>query len=104
VVRAGPGEEVDVTYVVLEYTLVADYLDRRGQFRDEHLQLARAAHDRGELLLAGALADPADRALLVWQVEDAAVVKAFAAADPYVTNGLVTEWSVRPWTVVVGAG
>jgi uncharacterized protein len=91
-------------YLVLEYDLVDDYLERRAQFREEHLGLAHAAHERGELALAGALTDPADRALLVWATEDPAVVEAFAGSDPYVRNGLVREWRVRGWNVVVGAG
>jgi uncharacterized protein YciI len=90
-------------YLVLEYDLVDDYLERRPEFREEHLGLARAAHERGELALAGALTDPADRALLVWSTEDPAIVEAFAAGDPYVRNGLVQEWRVRTWNVVVGA-
>jgi uncharacterized protein YciI len=53
--------------------------------------------------MAGALADPADRALLVFQAEDASVAEAFAAADPYVRDRLVVSWQVRPWTVVIGA-
>ena len=91
-----------MTYHLLEYDLAPDYLDRRGEFRAEHLDLARQAHERGELALAGALADPADRALLVWTTEDRSVVERFAEADPYVRNGLVRSWTVRPWTVVVG--
>ena len=91
-------------YLVLEYDLVDDYLDRRPEFREEHLGLARAAHERGDLVLAGALTDPADRALLVWSTQDRAVVEAFAAGDPYVRNGLVKEWRVRDWNVVVGTG
>jgi uncharacterized protein YciI len=93
-----------MAYRVLEYTLVDDYLERRSEFRSEHLGLAVAAHERGELVLAGALADPADRALLVWNVDDDEIVKRFAESDPYVRNGLVHEWSVRPWTVVIGDG
>jgi uncharacterized protein YciI len=93
-----------MAYRVLEYTLVDDYLERRGEFRSEHLGLAVAAHERGELVLAGALADPADRALLVWNVDDDEIVKRFAESDPYVRNGLVREWSIRPWTVVIGDG
>ena len=61
----------------------------------------RAAHDRGELLLAGALADPYDRALLVFAGDGPGVAEAFATADPYVTNGLVTSWTVRQWNEVV---
>jgi len=93
-----------MAYRVLEYTLVDDYLERRGEFRSEHLGLVVAAHERGELVLAGALADPADRALLVWNVDDDEIVKRFAESDPYVRNGLVREWSIRPWTVVIGDG
>ncbi|MFL6206729.1 MAG: YciI-like protein [Acidimicrobiales bacterium] len=87
---------------LLTYDLVDDYLERRTPLRPEHLALAQAAHARGELVLAGALADPADRALLVFRADDAAPAEAFAHADPYVREGLVREWSVRPWTVVIG--
>lgn len=91
-----------MAYFALVYDLVPDYLDRRGSFREEHLGMAREAHARGELLLAGALADPADTAFLVFQGEDGTAAERFAEADPYVRNGLVTRWRVRPWTVVVG--
>jgi uncharacterized protein YciI len=88
-------------HVVLEYTLAADYLERRAALRDDHLALARAAHERGELLLAGALPDPYDRALLVWTAPRA-VVEQFVQDDPYVVQGLVTGWTIRDWNVVVG--
>ena len=87
---------------LLIYELVDDYLERRTALRAEHLELARAAHDRGELLLAGALADPYDRALLVFAAGDTA--QAFARVDPYVTNGLVTSWTVRQWNEVLESG
>jgi uncharacterized protein YciI len=88
-------------HLVLEYALADDYLERRAALREEHLALARAAHERGELLLGGALPDPYDRALLVWTAPRE-VVEAFAAADPYVVHGLVTGWTVREWAVAVG--
>jgi uncharacterized protein YciI len=89
---------------VLIYELVDDYLERRSALRSEHLGLARAAHERGELLLAGALADPYDRALLVFAGDRPDVAEDFARADPYVTNGLVTSWTVRQWNEVLEAG
>ena len=89
-------------YFALIYTVVDDYLERRGAFRDEHFALARAAQERGELVLGGAFAEPADGVLLVFEADDASVVEAFAQSDPYVVNGLVTEYRIRPWTVVVG--
>jgi uncharacterized protein len=92
-----------MAYVALIYHVVPDYVERRAALRDEHLALARAATERGELLLGGAFADPVDGALLIFRVDDIASVEAFARADPYVTNGLVTQWRVRPWSVVIGA-
>ena len=88
-------------HLLLEYTLAEDYLERRTVLREDHLSLLREAHERGELLLAGALPDPYDRALLVWTAPRE-VVERFVARDPYVTDGLVTAWTIRPWTVVVG--
>ena len=90
-------------HLALVYTLVDDYIERRASLRDEHLALARAAADAGDLLLAGAFDAPADRALLVWATDDEAVVRRFVDADPYVANGLVTGWEIRRWNVVVGA-
>jgi uncharacterized protein len=89
-------------YWLLFYDVVDDYGERRGEFRDDHLARARASVDRGELLLGGALADPVDGAVLLFTAEDRSVVEEFARADPYVRNGIVKEWRVRPWTVVVG--
>lgn len=89
-------------YYALFYEVVDDFIARRGAYRDEHLRLAHESRRRGELLLAGALADPADGALIVFQGESPAVAEAFARVDPYVKNGLVSKWKVRNWTVVVG--
>jgi uncharacterized protein YciI len=89
-------------YFALLYDVVDDYVARRAVYRDQHLQHATAAYERGEIVMAGAFADPVDRALLVFRAADASVVEAFARKDPYVTNGLVTRWEVRPWTVVIG--
>ena len=89
-------------HLALIYELVDDYMDRRPPLREEHLGLANTAHERGELMLAGAFAEPADRALLVWATEDEDVVRRFVDADPYVRNGLVSSWSIRQWNVVVG--
>ena len=89
---------------LLVYDLASDYLERRPEFRGAHLAHARAAADRGELVLGGALADPADRALLLFAGDGPAEAEAFARADPYVVNGLVINWRVRRWTTVVGAG
>ncbi len=89
-------------HYLLLYDVVDDYVARRGEYRDEHLRKAWAACERGEMLLGGALADPADGAVLLFQGDSPAAAEAFAKADPYVVHGLVTRWRVRPWTTVVG--
>jgi uncharacterized protein YciI len=95
-----------VRHFLLTYTLAPDYMDRRPAFRAEHLTLAKAAAARGELLLGGAVAGHAgeepDEALLLITGVAAETAEAFARADPYVTNGLVTHWRVREWVTVVG--
>jgi uncharacterized protein YciI len=91
-----------MSYFALRYHVVDDYVARRSAFREDHLRLAKAATERGELLFGGAFADPVDGALLIFQAPDAAVAEEFASNDPYVTSGLVTRWEVRPWSVVVG--
>ena len=89
-------------YFALVYYLAGDYLSRRTSFREHHLRLAREANGRGDLILAGAFSDPADRALLVFRVKDKAAIEEFIRKDPYVENGLVTRWEIRPWSVVIG--
>ena len=91
-----------MNYYVLVYHLTEDYLERRGNYRAEHLQLAKDAEERGELVLGGAYSDPADTALLIWRGEDASAAENFVANDPYIENGLIARWEIRPWTVVIG--
>lgn len=91
-------------HYLLMYELADDYLDRRAEHRNAHLALAWAAAERGELLLGGAVADPVDTALLLFQGDSPAAAEAFAQADPYVRAGIVKQWRVRPWQTVVGEG
>ena len=91
-----------MNYYVLFYEVVDDYLQRRTQFREEHLDLVKRLHERGEILLGGALADPADRVLVVFHTDNPGIIDDFVNKDPYVRNGLVARWKIRPWTVVIG--
>ena len=90
-------------YFALFYKTVNDYVDKRKPFRDEHLRLATEAHNNGSLVMAGAFSDPADAAMFILKGDGPAAAESFAINDPYVKNGLITDWHVRPWTVVVGS-
>jgi hypothetical protein len=89
-------------HYLLFYDVIPEYVTRRAAYRDAHLALAWQSQARGELVLGGALGDPVDGALLLFQGGSPAVAERFARSDPYVTNGLVTSWRVRPWSTVVG--
>ena len=73
-----------------------------AEFRGVHLNLAWGAHKRGDLVLGGALGEPVDTAILMFKGESPKVAEDFAKVDPYVTNGLIRKWTVRPWMTVVG--
>jgi uncharacterized protein YciI len=89
-------------HYVLFYDVVEDMITKRAPFREEHLRLIREAHERGEMVMGGAVGNPPDGAVLVFRGESADVAEAFARADPYVKQGLVTRWTVKPWTLVAG--
>lgn len=89
-------------HYLLFYDYTPDYLERRGEFRAEHLRLAWEAQARGELILGGILVEPVDGAVLLFNCDSPAIPEQFAAGDPYVRNGLVSRWHVRLWNTVVG--
>jgi uncharacterized protein len=83
---------------ILLYEYVDDILERREPFRAEHLRAIRAGKEEGRILMAGPLGDPPHGGAIVFRDETQA--EAFAQADPYVTNGLVTGWRIELWTLV----
>jgi len=89
-------------HYLLIYELSADYLQKRDAYRLEHFRLAWEAQHRGELILAGALADPTDQAVLLFRGPSPAIAEDFVRAHPYTANHIVKSWRVRPWTTVVG--
>jgi uncharacterized protein YciI len=91
-------------FFLLTYSVIPTYLEARQQYRQQHIQLANEAAKRGELCLGGALSGPADSAVLLFKGESEEVAKQFAINDPYVVNGLVTNWTIRQWDIVIGAG
>jgi uncharacterized protein len=91
-------------HYLLFYEVGEDYVARRAEFRNAHLELGWQASERGELVLGGALANPVDGAILLFVGDSPEVAENFAKVDPYVTSGLVKRWYVREWTTVAGQG
>lgn len=91
-----------MNFYVLFYNVVHNYVEKRQAFREEHLMLAKDFAEQGHLVMAGAFTAPPDSAMLVFRVPDTSVIENFVNKDPYVKNGLVTDWKIRQWNVVIG--
>jgi uncharacterized protein YciI len=91
-------------HYLLCYDYVPEYVQKRARVRAAHLELVRQAHERGELVMAGALVDPHRGGVLVFRGESPEAAEAFAKSDPYVSNGVVSKWEVKKWATVIGDG
>ena len=78
-------------HYLLFYEAELDYAERRKPFRAAHIQHARSAIARGELVLGGAFANPIDGAVLLFRSDSPSAAERFASTDPYVVNGVVTK-------------
>jgi uncharacterized protein YciI len=92
-----------MNYYALFYDVVDNFAERRMPFREIHLGMVKEAHNKGEVVMAGALGNPPERAMIIFRVADISTVENFARTDPYVLNGVVKRWEVKPWNVVIGA-
>ena len=91
-------------HYILFYKTVENYTEKRAPYRAEHLEYVENFRKSGHLLMAGALTDPADGAVLIFKSDSPETARAFARHDPYVKNGLIAEWVVREWNVVTLPG
>jgi len=85
---------------VMTYRAVADFLPLAQQNYPGHSARVDEFAGRGELLMVGTFDEPMDgTAMGVFTTREAA--EQFVAGDPFVLNGVVAEWSVRPWNEVL---
>ena len=89
----------DETYLLL-YTYVDDMAERRGPHREAHLAAIRAEREAGRITMGGALGTAPTGAAIVWTGVTPDQIEDFAAADPYVVNGLVTSRRIERWNLV----
>lgn len=85
-------------------------LPKRKQVREAHLQRVRELMDAGLLLLAGPhpavdSPDPGEAgfsgSLIIAEFESLEAARAWAEADPYVTNGVFESVTVKPFKQVL---
>lgn len=90
-------------HYLLFYKTVDSFIEKRTAYRLEHLDLVKDHVAKGQIVMGGAMAEPADEALIVFECEDEAIPTSFVENDPYVQHGLVISWNIRPWNVAIKA-
>ena len=91
------------TYHILHYSYVPNMSTRRTPIRPQPLQHTTSYVQAGHLILGGAIVPDIREGTLIFKGLGREGVEEFARRDPYVVNGLVEEWTVKEWTVVVGS-
>jgi hypothetical protein len=91
-----PGDQ----HLLLLYQYVDDMANRRGPYREAHLERIRAEQSAGTITLAGALGNPPSGGAIVFEGVERDHVERFVGTDPYVQAGLVSSWLVEPWNLV----
>ncbi len=91
-----------VVYYVALFTInlkdIEEAKARAPEALAAHLARSRKLHEEGPLLLAGAFLHEPDQPLSTMAVlTSREAAEEYARGDPFVQNGMVTEWSVREW-------
>ncbi|HEX8123795.1 MAG TPA: YciI family protein [Solirubrobacteraceae bacterium] len=85
---------------LLYYDYVENIVERRAPHRPAHLELVSGWVEDGRVVAGGATGDPPTGALIVFR--ESGSPEEFVELDPYVREGLVTNWRVEPWLNVTG--
>jgi uncharacterized protein YciI len=85
------------------YRYIDDSTEARDAVRPAHRAYLAELTEQGNLALSGPYADAGDPgALLIFEAASEADARALISADPFVTEGLVAEITVREWTTATG--
>jgi lactoylglutathione lyase len=102
-VQRGPGgattgEPVPSEAVWLaEVRFAPDAAERRGPFRQAHLERIARLRTEGVILEGGAFLDALTGSVMLIRAADAAAARAVVEGDVYVANGIWTDIAVRPF-------
>jgi uncharacterized protein YciI len=101
VLRMSSASNATKTKYVLEYVYVADILEKRTPYRPDHIALAEKYCNEGTILSGGPFTPPTG-ALFVFSADGKDAVENFVKSDPYYAAGLITNYSIKEWNVVIG--
>ncbi|WP_164704397.1 YciI family protein [Blastococcus litoris] len=85
---------------VMTYRAVEDFLPLAQQHGPAHVARLQEFSARGELLMVGTFDEPMNGdAMGIFTTREAA--EEFIAGDPFVVNGVVASWTLRPWNEIL---
>ena len=85
---------------VLIYRAVDDFLPLAREHGPAHVERLRDFHGRGVLLMVGTFDESVKgEAMAIFTSREAA--EEFIAGDPFVLNGVVANWTLRPWKEIL---
>jgi uncharacterized protein len=87
---------------VLQYEYTEDALEKRKPYRTTHLAHIGKYAEKGNVVLAGAVDNPPTGGLLILRNISPTEIEQLAQEDPYVINGVVKKFTVKPYLAVVG--
>ena len=98
------------TFHALFYDYVPNILEKRVPYRQDHFKHITNLVEKGHCQFGGAWGtdedssnDQVDGALIILKDMSKNEIEDFVKKDPYFINGLVPNYRIRPWNVVVGA-
>ena len=104
-IKSQPAYYVSFFEIDSKYKTIADVMTHFSAELSEHVARSNTLHRAGKLAMAGAFLDMPDKPLTTMCVcytkEEA---EEFAKGDPFVINGVVTNWYVRQWGNILSEG
>ncbi len=87
---------------VLQYEYVENALEKRAPYREDHLAVFGKQVQNGNVVIGGAINHPPTGALTVFRNLTPNDIEQFVQQDPYVINGIVTKYTIKPYIAVTG--
>jgi len=92
-----------VAFFVISGMTLEDVTASAPEALAAHLKRSKELQQQGNLLMAGAFLHhtPGEPLMTMGVFSSRDAAEAYAAGDPFVLNGMVTDWYIREWTNIL---
>jgi len=88
-------------YYLLFYYTHDNYIENRKPHRQYHFDHIKKYMESGDLIMGGAIEDGTE-VVIIFKSDTIDTIEDFVKNDPYVINGLIRQWLIKPWNMVTG--